>query len=59
METKEKKKPVAKAPATPEVKKDTWEVKDRYYHLLNGQSPLTTRLNSRHSSRKPLMWFDE
>ena len=59
METKEKKKPVAKAPATPEVKKDTWEVKDRYYHLLNGQSPLTTRINSKHSSRKPLMWFDE
>jgi|TARA_R110002073_G_scaffold59257_1_gene149464 hypothetical protein len=51
METKEKKKP--------QVKKDTWEVKDRYYHLLNGQSPLTTRINSKHSSRKPLMWFDE
>ena len=51
METKEKKKP--------QVEKDTWEVKDRYYHLLNGQSPLTTRINSKHSSRKPLMWFDE
>jgi hypothetical protein len=51
METKENKKP--------QVKKDTWEVKDRYYHLLNGQSPLTTRINSKHSSRKPLMWFDE
>tara|TARA_X000001382_G_scaffold74400_1_gene52006 strand:+ start:23 stop:799 length:777 start_codon:yes stop_codon:yes gene_type:complete len=51
METKKNKKP--------QVKKDTWEVKDRYYHLLNGQSPLTTRINSKHSSRKPLMWFDE
>ena len=51
METKENKKP--------QVKKDTWEIKDRYYHLLNGQSPLTTRINSKHSSRKPLMWFDE
>ena len=58
METKEK-KTTAKAVKTPEVKKDTWEVKDRYYHLLNGQSPLTTRINSKHSSRKPLMWFDE
>ena len=55
METKEKKTPASKQ----EVKKDTWEVKDRYYHLLNGQSPLTTRINSKHSSRKPLMWFDE
>jgi len=43
----------------PQVKKDTWEIKDRYYHLLHGQSPLTTRINSKHSSRKPLMWFDE
>ncbi len=51
METKENKKP--------QVKKDTWEIKDRYYHLLHGQSPLTTRINSKHSSRKPLMWFDE
>ena len=50
METKEKK---------PKVKKDTWEIKDRYYHLLNGNSPLTFRINSKHSSRKPLMYFDE
>jgi len=51
METKEKKKP--------QVKKNTWEIKDRYYHLLNDNSPLTFRVNSRHSARKPLMWFDE
>ena len=50
METKEK---------TPKVKKDTWEIKDRYYHLLNEASPLTFRINSRHSTRKPLMYFDE
>ena len=50
METKEKK---------PKVKKDTWEYKDRYYHLINDNSPLTFRINSRHSMRKPLMWFDE
>jgi len=57
METKEKKasvKTVAK-----EIKKDTWEIKDRFYHLLNDRSPLTFRINSRHSARKPLMWFDE
>jgi hypothetical protein len=50
METKEKK---------PKVKKDTWEIKDRHYHLLNDASPLTFRINSRHSMRKPLMYFDE
>jgi|TARA_R100000081_G_C4766047_1_gene142809 hypothetical protein len=50
METKEK---------TPKVKKNTWEIKDRYYHLLDDMSPLTFRINSRHSARKPLMWFDE
>jgi len=56
METKENKKPEAKKA---EVKKNTWEVKDRYYHLLHGKSPLTLRINSRHSMRKPLMYFDE
>ena len=50
METKEK---------APKVKKDTWEIKDRYYHLLNDNTPLTFRINSRHSMRKPLLWFDE
>lgn len=57
METKEKKtavKPVAK-----EIKKDTWEIKDRYYHLMHDKSPLTFRINSKHSARKPLMYFDE
>jgi len=57
METKEK-KALAKAVAK-EIKKDTWEIKDRYYYLLNNKSPLTFRINSKHSSRKPLMWFDE
>jgi hypothetical protein len=56
METKEKKKPEAKKA---EVKKDNWEIKDRYYHLLDNLSPLTFRINSKHSARKPLMWFDE
>jgi len=51
METKEKKKP--------EVAKNTWEYKDRYYHLLNDKTPLTFRINSKHSLRKPLMYFDE
>ena len=48
METKEKKT---------QVKKDTWEYKDRNYYLIKGE-PLTYTLPSRHSARYPLVWFD-
>tara|TARA_B110000305_G_scaffold238222_1_gene303165 strand:- start:1382 stop:2155 length:774 start_codon:yes stop_codon:yes gene_type:complete len=51
METKEKK--------TPEVKKNTWEYKDRNYYLKGNKEPLTYTLPSRHSARYPLVWFDE
>jgi hypothetical protein len=47
-----------KAPAPKqEVKKDTWEYKDRNYYLLNSE-PLTYTLPSKHSARYPLVWFD-
>ena len=59
METKEKKKPAAKAPATPEVKKDTWEYKDRQYYLANGKEPITYTIPSKHSRKYPLVWFDK
>jgi hypothetical protein len=36
-----------------------WEVKDRLYYLKNNLSPLTFTLASKHSSRHPLMYFDE
>ena len=41
------------------VPEKNWEIKDRTYLLLNKQSPLTYRLGSRHSTRYPLLWFDE
>ena len=41
------------------VPKKNWEIKDRTYLLLNEESPLTYRLGSRHSTRYPLLWFDE
>ena len=48
-----------KAPAPKqEVKKDTWEYKDRNYYLLGNKEPLTYTLPSKHSSRYPLVWFD-
>jgi hypothetical protein len=58
METKEKKKPAAKAVAKPEVKKDTWEYKDRNYYLLDNRNPLTYTLPSKHTRKYPLVWFD-
>ena len=59
METKEKKKPAAKAVAKPEVKKDTWEYKDRNYYLIGGKNPLTYTLPSKHTRKYPLVWFDQ
>jgi|EP01043_Picozoa_sp_COSAG02_P046912 hypothetical protein len=58
METKEKKKPAAKAVAKPEVKKDIWEYKDRNYYLLDNRNPLTYTLPSKHTRKYPLVWFD-
>ena len=58
METKEN-KTTAKAVKTPEVKKDTWEYRDRNYYLLKNKMPLTHTLPSRHSARYPLVWFDK
>jgi hypothetical protein len=38
---------------------NTWEVKDRNYFLLHGKSPITYTLPSKHTTRFPLLWFDE
>ena len=54
METKEIKAPAPKQ----EVKKDTWEYKDRHYYLTGQKEPLTYTIPSKHSRRYPLVWFD-
>ena len=36
-----------------------WEVKDRTYILKNNYEPLTYMLPVRHTSKYPLLWFDE
>ncbi len=41
-----------------EVKKDTWEYKDRHYYLANNKQPLTYTIPSKHTQRYPLVWFD-
>ncbi len=39
-------------------KKSDWEIKDRTYQLNLSSFPLTFTLNSRHTVRYPLLWFD-
>ncbi len=39
--------------------KETWEIKDRMYYLNHNLSPLTYTLAVKHTSRHPLMHFDE
>ena len=36
-----------------------WEYKDRTYILTNDYQPLTYTLPTRHTSKYPLLWFDE
>ena len=44
---------------TKEIQAPKWEMKDRRYYLLQNKEPLTYTLNSKNSSRHPLLWFDE
>jgi hypothetical protein len=44
---------------TNEVKKPKWEIKDRVYLLKGHFTPLTYTIKSKHTSRFPLLWFDE
>jgi len=41
-----------------EVVEQSWEVKDRLYTLRNNKRPLVFTVPSKHSARKPLLWFD-
>ncbi len=52
---------VQEAPVKKEVKpaKPTWEIKDRTYFLKGNKTPLTHTLNSKHTSKHSLLWFDE
>jgi len=36
-----------------------WEIKDRNYYLKGGRTPLTYTMQSKHSGRYPLLWFDQ
>jgi hypothetical protein len=49
---------VVEAPA-PAAPVDTWVFKDRLYELTSGRKPLAFTLPTVHSSRTPLLYFDE
>lgn len=42
----------------PSIEKN-WEIKDRTYILANGKSPISWTIQTKHTARKPLLWFDE
>ncbi len=52
-----KEKAVAKAPVKPS--KPKWEIKDKTYLLKGAHQPITFTIQSRHSQRWPLLWFNE
>lgn len=43
----------------PEAVKPIWEIKDRTYILTGRHSPLTYAIQTRHSARFPMLWFDK
>tara|TARA_R110001606_G_scaffold301273_1_gene448962 strand:+ start:101 stop:985 length:885 start_codon:yes stop_codon:yes gene_type:complete len=61
METPVMETPVMEAPVTraPKKVKPSWEIKDRRYYLMNGKSPVSYVIPSKHTARKPLLYFDE
>jgi len=43
----------------PKTLKDTWVIKDRTYIISDSNSPLTYTIQSKHSLRYPLLWFNK
>ena len=55
----------AEAPVEVKVKEakaiepvDTWEIKDRVYVLATRKTPIVMTLPTRHTQKRPLLWFD-
>ena len=42
----------------PDVEKG-WEIKDRTYVLTGNRSPISWTIQTKHTARKPLLYFDE
>ena len=41
------------------ITETTWEIKDRTYRLTGDKSPLTYTIQTKHTRKKPLLYFDE
>ena len=54
----EEKVTVEKTKKVPEVKKPTWEVKDRVYYLKGDKTPLTLTIPCKHTRKHALLYFD-
>ena len=50
---------VAKTAPVQKPKKPEWEYKDRTYVLKGRKTPLVYAMNSKHTQRKPLLYFDK
>jgi hypothetical protein len=42
-----------------ENKNPKWEIKDRLYILNSNRKPIVYKIPSRHTTRNPLLWFDQ
>jgi hypothetical protein len=51
-----KEKVVTKAPV--KSAKPEWEIKDRTYLLKGAHQPITYTIQSKHSQRWPMLWFN-
>jgi hypothetical protein len=49
----------AKTAPVQEPTKPTWEIKDRLYTLKSNKRPLVFTIPSKHTAKRPLLWFDE
>ncbi len=43
----------------PKAPVNTWEIKDRVYVLATRKTPIVMTLPTRHTAKRPLLWFDE
>ena len=48
-----------KKTTTKKIETPKWEMKDRFYYLTGNKEPLTYTIPARHTTRYPLVWFDE
>jgi|TARA_A100000171_G_scaffold8922_1_gene6568 hypothetical protein len=49
---------MAKTKEKPTIEK-SWEIKDRTYFVTGKYKPLTLRIPSKHSTKIPMLWYDE